>query len=194
MRAANAIESTFATVRHRTTPTRNRVSRPTFLGLAFKLIAEIEKTWRRINGPEQIKLLLESIALEDSESVQGDQTVQQKLAARSLERYQAAHMPLLTLAPVRHRRWHSRNLFIFSLSQWLPEDGQHIFVCALLLVLPCHFILIQYFMTLCVPDITSQIRDLARLIALRRWVFVRIRMQQRDGFRRRMPVQHRICR
>lgn len=58
MPATNAIESTFATVRHRTTRTRNCVSRPTFLGLTFKLIEEAEKTWRRINGPEQIKLLL----------------------------------------------------------------------------------------------------------------------------------------
>jgi putative transposase len=41
LRTTNAIESTFATVRHRTTRTRNCVSRPTFLGLAFKLIEEV---------------------------------------------------------------------------------------------------------------------------------------------------------
>ena len=40
----NAIESTFATVRLRTPRTRNCVSRPTFLGLVFKLIEEAEKT------------------------------------------------------------------------------------------------------------------------------------------------------
>jgi putative transposase len=33
------------------------------------------------NGPEQIKLLLEGIAFRDGEPVQGDQPVQQKLAA-----------------------------------------------------------------------------------------------------------------
>ncbi|MFM0441822.1 transposase, partial [Paraburkholderia strydomiana] len=81
LRTTNAIESTFATVRHRTTRTRNCVSRPTFLGLAFKLIEEAEKTWRRINGPEQIKLLLEGIAFRDGEPVQDDQPGQQKLAA-----------------------------------------------------------------------------------------------------------------
>jgi transposase-like protein len=81
LRTTNAIESTFATVRHRTTRTRNCVSRPTFLGLAFKLIEEAEKTWRRINGPEQIKLLLEGIVFRDGEPVQGDQPGQQKLAA-----------------------------------------------------------------------------------------------------------------
>jgi putative transposase len=57
------------------------VSRPTFLGLAFKLIEEAEKTWRRINGPEKIKLLLEGIDFKDGEPVQDDRPVQQKLAA-----------------------------------------------------------------------------------------------------------------
>ena len=66
---------------HRTTRTRNCVSRPTFLGLAFKLIEEAKKTWRRINGPEKIKLLLEGIAFKDGEPVQDDWPVQQKLAA-----------------------------------------------------------------------------------------------------------------
>jgi hypothetical protein len=74
LRTTNAIESTFATVRHRTTRTRNCISRPTFLGLAFKLIEEAEKTWRRINGPEKIKLLLEGIAFKDGEPVQDDHT------------------------------------------------------------------------------------------------------------------------
>ncbi|WP_454754105.1 IS256 family transposase [Cupriavidus necator] len=81
IRTTNAIESTFATVRHRTTRTRNCVSRATFLGLAFKLIEEAEKTWRRINGAEQIKPLLEGIAFKDGEPVQDDRPAQQKLAA-----------------------------------------------------------------------------------------------------------------
>jgi transposase-like protein len=44
LRTTNPIESTFATVRHRTTRTRNCVSPATFLGLAFKLIEEAEKS------------------------------------------------------------------------------------------------------------------------------------------------------
>ncbi|RCW67828.1 IS256 family transposase [Pseudorhodoferax soli] len=51
LRTTNPIESTFATVRHRTTRTRNCVSRPTFLGLAFKLIESAEQSWRRIRAP-----------------------------------------------------------------------------------------------------------------------------------------------
>ncbi len=77
----NGIESTFATVRHRTTRTRNCVSRLIFLGLEFKLLEEAEKTWRRINELEKIKLLLEGVPFKDGEPVQDDRPVQQKLAA-----------------------------------------------------------------------------------------------------------------
>ena len=52
--AANPIESTFATLRQRTTRTKNCTSRTTFLGLAFKLAEEAAKTWRRIRSPEKV--------------------------------------------------------------------------------------------------------------------------------------------
>lgn len=81
IRTTNPIESTFATVRHRTSRTRNCVSRPTFLGLAFKLIEEAEKSWRKIRGADKIELLLKGIPFKDGEPVQDDQSVQQKLAA-----------------------------------------------------------------------------------------------------------------
>ncbi|UIF88055.1 IS256 family transposase (plasmid) [Cupriavidus necator] len=81
IRTTNAIESTFATVRHRTTRTRNCVSRATFLGLAFKLIEEAEKTWRRINGAEHIELLLKGIPFKDGAPAQDNPPDQQKLVA-----------------------------------------------------------------------------------------------------------------
>ncbi len=81
IRTTNPIESTFATVRHRTSRTRNCVSRATFLGLAFKLIEEAEKTWRRIRGADKIELLLKGVPFKDGEPVVDDQPVQQKLAA-----------------------------------------------------------------------------------------------------------------
>ena len=81
IRTTNPIESTFATVRHRTTRTRNCVSRATFLGLAFKLIEEAEKSWRRIRGADRIELLLKGIPFKDGEPVQDGQPVQKKLAA-----------------------------------------------------------------------------------------------------------------
>ena len=81
IRTTNPIESTFATVRHRTSRTRNCVSRATFLGLAFKLIEEAEKTWRRIRGADKIELLLKGTPFKDGEPALDDQPVQQKLAA-----------------------------------------------------------------------------------------------------------------
>ena len=81
IRTTNPIESTFATVRHRTSRTRNCVSRPTFLGLAFKLIEEAEKSWQKIRGSEKIELLLKGIPFKDGEPVQDSPPVQQKLAA-----------------------------------------------------------------------------------------------------------------
>ena len=81
LRTTNPIESTFATVRHRTTRTRNCVSRPTFLGLAFKLIEEAEKTWRRIRGADKIEPLLNGLPFKDGLPVQDNPPVQQKLAA-----------------------------------------------------------------------------------------------------------------
>lgn len=81
LRTTNPIESTFATVRHRTTRTRNCVSRATFLGLAFKLIEEAEKSWRRIRGAERIELLLKGVPFKDGEAVQDNPPLQQNLAA-----------------------------------------------------------------------------------------------------------------
>ena len=81
LRTTNPIESTFATVRHRTTRTRNCVSRATFLGLAFKLIEEAEKSWRRIRGAERIELLLKGVPFEDGIAVQDNPPRQQNLAA-----------------------------------------------------------------------------------------------------------------
>jgi transposase-like protein len=81
LRTTNPIESTFATVRHRTTRTRNCVSRATFLGLAFKLIEEAEKSWRRIRGAERIELLLKGVPFEDGIAVLDNPPLQQNLAA-----------------------------------------------------------------------------------------------------------------
>lgn len=81
IRTTNPIESTFATVRHRTTRTKNCVSRSTFLGLAFKLVQEAEKSWRRIRGVERISELLGGMVFRDGVPATEDETKQQKLAA-----------------------------------------------------------------------------------------------------------------
>ncbi|UHD14597.1 IS256 family transposase [Thiocapsa bogorovii] len=72
LRTTNPIESTFATVRHRTGRTKNCVTRATFLGLAFKMSEEAAKTWRRIRAPEKVAELLGGTRYEDGIPVSDD--------------------------------------------------------------------------------------------------------------------------
>lgn len=81
LRTTNPIESTFATVHHRTTRTKNCVSRNTFLGLAFKLVQEAEKSWRRIRGVERIDELLAGTVFKDGVPALENDDQQQQLAA-----------------------------------------------------------------------------------------------------------------
>ncbi len=81
LRTTNPIASTFATVRHRTTRTKNCVRRSAFLGLAFKLVQEAEKSWRRIRGVERIAELLSGTVFKDGVPVTPDDMQQQQVAA-----------------------------------------------------------------------------------------------------------------
>jgi putative transposase len=81
LRTTNPIESTFATVRHRTTRARNCLSRTTFLGLAFKLAQEAEKTWRRIRAVERLADLRKGIVFRDGVAAPDDPPQQQRMAA-----------------------------------------------------------------------------------------------------------------
>jgi len=81
IRTTNPIESTFATVRHRTTRTKNCVSRSTFLGLAFKMVQEAQKSWRRIRGVERIAELLAGTVFKDGVPAPPENVEQQQLAA-----------------------------------------------------------------------------------------------------------------
>ena len=81
LRTTNPIESTFATVRHRTTRTKNCTSRTTFLGLAFKLAEEAAKTWRRIRAPEKVADLLGGTRYQDGIPVTDDPPEEQRQAA-----------------------------------------------------------------------------------------------------------------
>jgi putative transposase len=81
IRTTNPIESTFATVRHRATRARNCLSRATFLGLAFKLMEEAEKTWRKIRGADKIGPLLDGVPFKDGIPEQDNPPEQQKFAA-----------------------------------------------------------------------------------------------------------------
>jgi transposase-like protein len=50
LRTSNPIESSFATVRHRTLRSKGRLSNKTALAMIFKLAQAAEKSWRRLNG------------------------------------------------------------------------------------------------------------------------------------------------
>jgi transposase-like protein len=57
LRTTNPIESTFATVRHRTKITRGPGSRAAGLAMAFKLIESAQNHWRLVNAPHLVALV-----------------------------------------------------------------------------------------------------------------------------------------
>ncbi len=65
IRTSNPIESTFATVRLRTTKTRNCVARETIFAMVYKLIESAEKRWQRLHGFELIADVIEGINFVD---------------------------------------------------------------------------------------------------------------------------------
>ena len=59
LRTTNPIESTFATIRLRHRRTKGNGTRKTSLAMMFKLAQAAQKRWRRLNGHEQLDLLLQ---------------------------------------------------------------------------------------------------------------------------------------
>ena len=57
LRTTNPIESTFATVRHRTKLTKGPGSKAAGLAMAFKLIEAAQDRWRAVNGPHLVALV-----------------------------------------------------------------------------------------------------------------------------------------
>jgi transposase-like protein len=54
LRTTNVIESSFATIRHRTARSKGCLSNKTALAMIFKLAEAAEKSWRRLNGHNQL--------------------------------------------------------------------------------------------------------------------------------------------
>ena len=67
IRTTNPIESTFATVRHRTRQTKGCGSRLATLTMVFKLARQAEKHWRRINAYKLIPKVIEGMIFVDGE-------------------------------------------------------------------------------------------------------------------------------
>ena len=65
IRTTNPIESTFATVRHRSKRTKGCGSRTATLTMVFKLTEVAEKHWRRLNKPKLVLKVIEGVKFVD---------------------------------------------------------------------------------------------------------------------------------
>jgi transposase-like protein len=65
IRSTNPIESTFATVRLRTTKTKGCLSRQTALTMVFKLLLSARKKWRRLDGSNHLAEVIQGVPFID---------------------------------------------------------------------------------------------------------------------------------
>jgi len=65
LRTTNPIESTFASVRHRTRQTKGCGSRLATLSMVFQLVRVAEKHWRRLNGSQLLAKVIAGIQFVD---------------------------------------------------------------------------------------------------------------------------------
>jgi len=69
LRTSNPIESTFATVRDRTTRSKGCLSNKTALAMVFKLVEGAQKTWRRLDGHNQLPKIIRGVKFTDGREV-----------------------------------------------------------------------------------------------------------------------------
>jgi len=65
LRTTNPIESTFATVRHRTIRSKGCLSNKTALAMVFKLAEAAQKSWRRLRGYNQLPKVIQGVKFAD---------------------------------------------------------------------------------------------------------------------------------
>jgi putative transposase len=65
LRTTNPIESSFATVRHRTVRSKGCLSNKTALAMIFKLAEAAEKSWRRLDGHNQLPKIILGVKFTD---------------------------------------------------------------------------------------------------------------------------------
>ncbi|MCA1603457.1 MAG: IS256 family transposase [Acidobacteria bacterium] len=68
IRTTNPIESTFATVRHRSSRAKGCVSRSSMLALVYKLLEAASKSWRRLAGFERLAQVIQGVRFVDGRS------------------------------------------------------------------------------------------------------------------------------
>ena len=67
VRTTNPVESTFATVRLRTTRTKGCLSRRTALTMVFRLCLSAQRRWRRLDGPTRLGEVVRGVRFVDGE-------------------------------------------------------------------------------------------------------------------------------
>ena len=67
VRTTNPVESTFATVRLRTTRTKGCLSRQTALAMVFRLCQSAQRRWRRLDGPPRLAEVVRGVRFVDGE-------------------------------------------------------------------------------------------------------------------------------
>jgi len=75
IRTTNPIESTFATIRHRTRQTKGCGSEIATVTMVFKLATSAEKKWRRLRGYREIEKVINGVKFKDGEEVKEAQKV-----------------------------------------------------------------------------------------------------------------------
>jgi transposase-like protein len=65
LRTTNPIESTFATVRHRTIRSKGCLSNRTALAMVFKLVEAAQRSWRRLDGHNQLPKIILGVRFTD---------------------------------------------------------------------------------------------------------------------------------
>jgi len=65
LRTTNPIESTFATIRHRTIRSKGCLSNKTALAMIFKLAQAAEKSWYRLRGHNQLPKVIQGVKFND---------------------------------------------------------------------------------------------------------------------------------
>jgi hypothetical protein len=65
LRTTNVIESSFATIRHRTVRSKGCLSNKTALAMIFKLAEAAERSWRRLDGHNQLPKVILGVKFAD---------------------------------------------------------------------------------------------------------------------------------
>lgn len=81
LRTSNPIESTFATVRHRTKTVKGCFSRTTILTMVFKLCHSAQKRWIRLNGFQRLGEVIRGVKFVNGESQLEDELINTRVAA-----------------------------------------------------------------------------------------------------------------